>query len=62
MDRLASIPERVLRILCGEKQLTPLSTDVFVSIPERVFAPWKHFFQKPPQTQDYHSATEYQHT
>lgn len=34
MDRLVSIPERVWSRLDGGKQLTPLSTDVFVSIPE----------------------------
>ena len=36
MDRLASIPERVLGRSSGGKQLTPVSSDVFVSIPERV--------------------------
>lgn len=36
MDRLVSIPERVLGRSRGGKQLTPVSPDVFVSIPERV--------------------------
>lgn len=35
MDRLAQIPERVCVGLTESKQLTPLSSDVFVSIPER---------------------------
>lgn len=36
MDRLISIPERVYTGLTESKQLTPLSSDVFVSIPKRV--------------------------
>lgn len=44
MDRLVSIPERVLGRLCGGKQLTPISTDVFVSIPERVSCFSETFF------------------
>ena len=36
MDRLVSIPERVLGESHGERKLTPVSADVFVSIPERV--------------------------
>jgi hypothetical protein len=41
MDRLVSTPERVCVGLTEGKQLTPLSSDVFVSIPERVLAPQK---------------------
>lgn len=35
MDCLVSIPVRVSVEVDGEKQLTPISTDVFVSIPGR---------------------------
>lgn len=49
MDRLVSIPERVLDGLRGGVQLTPISADVFVSIPERVFS-WHFIFQVPPLT------------
>ncbi len=38
MDSLVSIPKRVSARLWRSKQLTPLSTDVFVSIPKRVSA------------------------
>jgi hypothetical protein len=44
MDRLVSIPERVLGRSCEGKQLTPLSADVFVSIPERVSSPSETLF------------------
>jgi hypothetical protein len=37
MDRLVSIPKRVCLMLTESKQLTPVSPDVFVSIPVRVF-------------------------
>ena len=38
MGRVVSIPKRVSARLWRNKQLTPLSTDVFVSIPKRVSA------------------------
>jgi len=36
MDSVVSIPKRVSARIWRSKQLTPLSTDVFVSIPVRV--------------------------
>jgi hypothetical protein len=41
------IPERVLG-LCGGKQRTPLSTDVFVSIPEKGFGVSQKASYEPP--------------
>jgi hypothetical protein len=38
MDCVVSIPKRVSAKSWRSKQLTPLSTDVFVSIPERALA------------------------
>jgi hypothetical protein len=35
MGVLVSIPHRDLRVLDGGKKLTPLSTDIFFSIPHR---------------------------
>lgn len=59
MDRLVSIPGRVLGRLCGGQQLTPLSTDVFVSIPERVLASLKLCRREPPHFQDYHAPSSF---
>jgi hypothetical protein len=44
MDRLISIPERVLARICEGKQLTPISPDVFISIPKRVSYSSETFF------------------
>ena len=55
MDRLVSIPKRVSHGAYGGKQLAPVSTDVFISIPERVLVfVVKHAHQLPPFPQDYH--------
>ncbi len=54
MDRLGSIPERVSHGAYGGTQLAPVSTDVFISIPERVLVFVKHAHQPPPFPQDYH--------
>jgi hypothetical protein len=48
MDRLVSIPERVCVGLTECKQLTPLSPDVFVSIPERDSALTSNRSKSPP--------------
>jgi hypothetical protein len=47
------IPERVLG-LCGGKKRTPLSTDVFVSIPKRVLVSLNQASWEPPHVQRYH--------
>lgn len=55
MDRLVSIPERVLSISRGGRELTPVSPDVFVSIPEGVLASLKLCSREPPHLQRYHA-------
>lgn len=59
MDRLVSIPERVSGRLCGGKQLTPLSADVFVSIPERVLTSLKLYSREPPHFQCYYAPSSF---
>lgn len=54
MDRLISIPERDFGMY-GEKQPTPLSTDVFVSIPERDYFLSVSYSQEPPLISAYHA-------
>jgi hypothetical protein len=49
MDCVVSSPKRVSARLWRSKQLTPLSTDVFVSIPKRALASdveGLHIFQR----------------
>lgn len=55
MDRLVSIPERVYRGLTESKQLTPLSSDVFVSIPERDSTCSHSTWSSPPSNLAYQS-------
>jgi hypothetical protein len=55
MDRLVSIPVRVLGRSCGGGELTPVSPDVFISIPARVLASLELCALETPHLQRYHA-------